>query len=163
MLSDRVSDGDERAWLMKLRSEGDRKKMRFKKKKKRTSGHIRPWWGERMCPPLTLGQEWCCLSQLRSLEEGVSGGALPRCRALWPAVKGSAVLGASPVIFVTCDSAALASGSSQVSTHFSLSSAKQRLQRGFTMGKVCQGHPCGSFELSCLVGSRTEKSLSADE
>ena len=29
MLSERVSDGDERARLMKLRSEGDRKKMRF--------------------------------------------------------------------------------------------------------------------------------------
>lgn len=71
MLSERVSDGDERDRLMELGFEGDRKK-------KTTSGHIRPWWGERMCPPPTLGQEWCCLSKLWSLEDGVSGGVLPR-------------------------------------------------------------------------------------
>lgn len=77
MLSERVSDGDERDRLMELRSEGDRKKNEIKKKRT-TSGHIRPWRGERMCPPLTLGQEWCCLSKLWSLEDGVSGGGLPR-------------------------------------------------------------------------------------
>ena len=150
MLSERVSDGDERDRLMELGFEGDRKK----------KNHLRSH-------STLVGRKDVSSTDTRSgvvlPEQTVEFGgrrlwrcSTPLTSAVWAAVKGSAVLGALPLIFVTCDSAALARGFSQVSTHFSLSSAKQRLQRGFTMGKVCQGHPCDIFESFCLVRSRTE-------
>ena len=78
MLSERVSDGDERDRLMELGFEGDRKKNEIKEKKNHLRSHSTLVGRERMCPPLTLGQGWCCLSQLWGLEDGVSGGVLPR-------------------------------------------------------------------------------------
>lgn len=58
MLSERVSDGDERARLMKLRSEGDRKKMRFFLKKEE--------------PQVTfdLGGEKGCILRWHSVKSG---------------------------------------------------------------------------------------------